>query len=554
MKKVLTLILALLAISGSIMGFTDTKTAKAEPSFLPLPEDYKYSGREWNEPSTVRIVDEQVLNSLVDHRADGKTQITYNGKTYIPKLETYNPADRIWQGLPSVVKVGKRIWVCWYTGGLQEPDPFNYTVMAYSDDGGKTFVEPYIVIDHPDLDGKNIMNVVPNLWVDPDGNMWLFYLQSYLWGIKFHNAGAADVKDMTWDEPRIIGSFKTNQPPTAIINQNGQEEWLFTSESQIGESHPEETRIYSSLDKGVTWTLKSRITSSAAAARKWPESQIVQTKSGKLILISRLEKGTVGGMEVAYSNDYGATWTPYQNNLDKPFIGPGSKAFILKLSSGNLLMVNHDTTSSRSAIKAYLSKDEGNTWPYSISIDKRDDVSYPSAFEVDGVIYIVWDKGRYIEKEIRLSVLTEEDIIAGQFISKVASSKNVVSKTGPYKDIVSIKENFDRTVTVKVGTPSSELKSKLPTALTVVDEDGEEYTLNGVWTSKGYKQDKAGYYLFEFEPDSMPLYLQDGRDILTVRIQLVENTAKPKKGCKSAAAAAIVSTLSLLFIAVIKNK
>jgi hypothetical protein len=95
--------------------------------------------------------------------------------------------------------------------------------------------------------------------------------------VKFINADAQDVKDMTWQEPRIIGSFKTNQPPVAIINQDGQEEWLFTSETRIGESHPGETRIYSSLDKGLTWIKKSSITSSANAARRWPESQIVQT-------------------------------------------------------------------------------------------------------------------------------------------------------------------------------------------------------------------------------------------------------------------------------------
>jgi hypothetical protein len=259
---------------------------------------------------------------------------------------------------------------------------------------------------------------------------------------------------------------------------------------------------------------------------------------------------------MAYSDDYGATWSVYQNNLDKPYIGPGSKFFICKLSSGNLLMVNHDTSSSRSDIRAYLSTDDGNTWPYSISIDKRDDVSYPSAYETDGNIYVVWDKGRYIEKEIRLSVMTEDDIKAGQYVSDVSIYKSIISKTGNYLDIVSVNNAFNRTITEKVGTTSSSIRAQLPTEIVVTDEQGIEHTLNGSWSSKGYKQDIAGYYIFEFIVDSMPLYLQDGKDILSIRVQLVkeDDNKQAKKGCKSSISTASFMVLTLLLFGFIKNK
>lgn len=215
--------------------------------------------------------------------------------------------------------------------------------------------------------------------------------------------------------------MKTNQPPTVITHADGSKEWIVASESQVGESHVDTTRLYGSKDKGATWTLKAKVKSGAATARRWPESQVVQVDDqGTLLLASRLEGGTVGGVEVAVSKDYGTTWSDYEYNLSKPFIGPGSKFFMLRLSSGNLLMLNHDTSSSRSKLKAYLSEDGGKTWPYSLSLDDRDDVSYPSAFEADGRIFAAWDKGRYIEKELRFSSFDEEDIKKAIFCPRTA--------------------------------------------------------------------------------------------------------------------------------------
>lgn len=531
---------------GVLMTEQTVNTVKAD-STAPLPEDYNYSGTEWNQPSTVRIVDSTILNSLVDSRANGSTEITYSGETFIPKRETYKPTDRTWQGLPSIVKVENRLWVCWYSGGRKEPDPFNYVIMAYSDDEGKNWVEPYIIIDHPDLNGKNIMNVVPNMFVDSDGNMWLFYLQSYLWGVKFTNAGAPNIIDMTWEEPKIFSTFKTNQPPTTIINADGEEEWLFTSESMVGESHTNSTWIYSSKDKGTTWTIRAKIESSASSARKWPESQIVQTKSGKLILASRLEKGIGGGVEVSYSDDYGITWTPYAINLEQPFIGPGSKFFMLKLSSGNLLMVNHDTTSSRSNMTAYLSVDEGQTWPYKISLDDRDDVSYPSAYEQNGKIYIVWDKGRYIQKELRLTILTEDDIKRGNYLSDIANKRLLISKPTEYQDIVSINNSFENEMTYTIGTTSAKIKEILPTTFNITSTDGTVYTITGIWSSKGYKEDIEGYYTLKFIPNSLPEKIEDGYDILNTRIELVSEEEEPisNRGCKSNI---LVSSIMSIFL------
>ena len=556
MNKKFKKIVAILCLSAIIGALGFSHGAPAENK-VHADE----TGTKWTDPATVKVVDDALLQTLIDPRADGQSKVTYSGETWTPKRETYNPADRRWQGLISNVKVGNRHWACFYTGGKKEPDPFNYIVLCYSDDDGKTWVDPYIIVDHADLNKSNIMLVVPNLFVDEEGDLWLTYLQSEFWGVRFHNAECENIKDLTWDEPIAFGPMKTNQPPTIITLENGTTEWMVASESQVGDSHVGTTKLWVTKDKGKTWTLKSQIQSSAATARRWPESQVVQAEGGKLILASRIEGGTVGGVEVSISKDYGKTWGAYQVNLDKPFIGPGSKFFMLRLSSGNLLIVNHDTSSSRSKIKAWLSEDGGETWPYSLMLDRRDDVSYPSAFEKDGVIYATWDKGRYIEKEFRFSSFTEEDIKKGYILSENQVVKGIISRPTQYLDVASVNGAFPSYIEKPVGTKSAEIRDTLPTEITVTDDNGNEHFLKGKWKSAGYKENVKGYYLLTFEVDSYPLYLSDGKDKLCIVVRLTdaqapENSSSSSNnngggeqtggGCKSAVGASFTSLFAIL--------
>ncbi len=560
MKRGIGLFLAAIGVAAAIGG--------AMPRSVQFASAKSVSpGKAWTDAAEIKVVNDELLDTIIDKRADGKSKVSYSGASWTAKRETYNPLDRQWQGLASVAAVGNRIWACFYTGGLKEPDPFNYIVMAYSDDGGRSWVDPYLVIDHADVDSLNIFTVVPNLFVDEDGDLWLTYIQSQFWGIRFDNAECENIKDLTWDDPKVFGDMKTNQPPTIITLEDGRKEWMIASEGRVGESHTDTTFIYTSNNKGTSWTVKGKVKSSAATARKWPESQVMQINdNGGLLLASRLEKGTVGGVEISRSDDYGVTWSSYEYNLSKPFIGPGSKFFMMRLSSGNLLMVNHDTSSSRSKIKAYLSEDGGETWPYSLWLDERDDVSYPSAFEQDGRIYAVWDKGRYIEKEIRFSAFTEEDIKKGYILSEGSVKRSIVTRPTQYRDVADNKGAFPYYIEKSVGTPSASIREKLPQTFTVQDEDGKEYTLEGKWSSSGYKQDKAGYYCLKFEPESMPQYLSDGADKLNIIVRLVEiggqtssegsetESGKRENGCGSSTAGVGTGVGMAILVAALAKK
>lgn len=480
----------------------------------------------WMEPATVTKVTERTLSTLIDPRADGTTEMSerINGvvRDYIPQRETYHPDDRQWQGLPSIVKVGDRLWAAWYSGGTGEPRQFNYVIIAYSDDEGTSWVDPFIVVDHEDPDQEGVTLVVPNLFVDHNGNLCLIWIQYHTWILRFHDAGASDIDDVTWDEPEIYTSSKIHKPPTVFIDEDGSEGLILASEAEAGDTHIGTTRFYVSKDYGDTWVLRSSLASSSANNRLYPESQVAQTEDGSLIVMSRLEKGSAGGIEMARSDDYGLTWTPYRNNLQQPFIGPGSKFHIMGLESGNLLIINHNTTSSREGLVAYLSTDGGETFPYRLPIDLRTDVTYPYAYEIDGMIYATWDKGRFLEKEIRFALFTEADVIEGDYQSESAIELGIVSKLNEeFKEIVSVQDAFSHELSYPVGTPSADIRAGLPETIVVTDNDGVEHTLTGTWKNPGYYQDVLGTYRFYFDT-SLPLNVDDTYDLLSIDVQLIE--------------------------------
>ena len=97
--------------------------------------------------------------------------------------EKYFPENRKWCGVPSVEKTGKRLWSAWFSGGKYEPSIDNYAVIAYSDDGGERWIDPYMIIENNTEEGYRIFD--PQLWLDPNGKLWLFWVQdTYAEGTK----------------------------------------------------------------------------------------------------------------------------------------------------------------------------------------------------------------------------------------------------------------------------------------------------------------------------------------------------------------------------------
>lgn len=90
----------------------------------------------------------------------------------------------------------------------------------------------------------------------------------------------------------------------------------------------------------------------------------------------------------------------------------------------------------RSHLTAMLSEDDGETWPYTLLLDERNEVSYPDAKEADnGYIYVTYDWERVTQREILMARFTEDDILRGKILSPEGKLRVLVNKALGQPDI-----------------------------------------------------------------------------------------------------------------------
>jgi hypothetical protein len=354
-------------------------------------------------------------------------------------------------------------------------------------------------------------------------------------------------------QPRLLGDgVKLNK---MTVLDNG--EWLFFTAS----STPTAITVWASTDSGTTWSVRSLMSGNGYRVT---EPMAVQLADGKLMLMTRIEKvdGVLmgGGIGYAISEDNGKTWSDYQADLQKPLRGPSSRFALVKLQSGNLLFVNNGSETGRTKMTAYLSTDNGQSWQYSCLLDERTEVSYPCvAQDKDGNIYVTYDKGRYIEKEIRITKFTEQDIMGGKITSANSIVRIAVSVLGDQKDIESVSTPFNKSIEVEQGTLLSTARKDLPTTVRVKDKDGNEYTLSGKWSTEDYDAEKAGNYtlIFSATTDMLRYKLFDAHNLLQVTVTVKGNGSGANAGCNgtlSVGVSAVSVLLAGAIMTTIKNK
>lgn len=365
----------------------------------------------------------------------------------------YQDTFRRWQGIPSVEVSGKgRIFVNFYAGQEAEVGG-NFLVLCTSDDGGHTFRSGRTVVIHPDPECR-IYD--PCLWIAPDGALWMTYNQargfndcrSGVWVIICHDP---DAEKLQWTEPRrIANGIMMNKP---LVTQKG--EWLFPCAIWRDEcgAYPTERHgleeeqfpnVYVSSDGGKTITLRGH---ADVPNRSFDEHMLVEKKDGNLWMLVR----TFDGIGESYSADEGRTWSEgKKSHID----GPCSRFHIRRLKSGRLLLINHlnfreridlddimnqgnvKRWRGRSHLTAMLSEDDGQTWPYSLLLDERNEVAYPDAKEAeDGYIYVTYDWERVKEREILMAKFTETDILKGRIESEDGRLGIVVNKASGQPDV-----------------------------------------------------------------------------------------------------------------------
>ncbi len=254
----------------------------------------------------------------------------------------------------------------------------------------------------------------PVIWQAPDGKVWLFYNNQYgdTWSNARVKAKISEDGAKTWSDAFILameeGSMVRGQP---IVLNNG--DYLLPLYNETGEDRQlvgDDTTSYFLRYNPETkeWTETNRIKSPTGNL----QAQVVQITDDYLFCFLRrgggYEPTDEGWMLRASSSDGGYTWTDAEPT-DIP--NPNSALELIKLRSGNLLLVYNDNMNARTPLKVAISTDNGETWPYRRVIAGGDNTyAYPYAIQGDDdKIYLIYTTNR--RTTIMMAVFEEAAIL-----------------------------------------------------------------------------------------------------------------------------------------------
>lgn len=390
-------------------------------------------------------------------------------------LGKFDSRHRVWQGIPGIARTKKgRTFISFYSGETSETYG-NYAVLLKSDTN-TDFGEPIVAIKK---EGE-FRCFDPVLWIDPLNRLWFFW--NMMPGEEVYAAICEnpDADELIWGEEFYIGRGVMMNKPTVLSSG----EWLFpiaiwkadlSSDCRKGGLKADEkagSYVYKSSDNGKTFVCMGM---ADIRNRSFDEHMVLELTNGVLKMYVR----TNYGIGVSHSYDRGKTWSTGE---DSKLGGPCSRFFIRRLKSGRILLINHINFKGRNNLTALLSEDDAKTFPYSLMLDERNNVSYPDAVECeDGYIYITYDRERgsfkhslreaySAAREILTAKISEEDILSGKLVSKEGFLKNVVCKLNklapelpdPYEENILDIEAFAERVIDECENPLDKVFAKYP--------------------------------------------------------------------------------------------
>jgi predicted neuraminidase len=136
-------------------------------------------------------------------------------------------------------------------------------------------------------------------------------------------------------------------------------------------------------DGGETWRASDPIVSLGGV-----QPSLVRRKDGTIVAFMRDNGPPPQRAIVAESRDDGVGWS---QGVDSDIPNPGSSLEAVALRDGSWLMVLNDTENGRARLSAWLSIDEGRSWPHRRAIEDTPggSYSYPSVIQTaDGLVHV----------------------------------------------------------------------------------------------------------------------------------------------------------------------
>jgi len=197
----------------------------------------------------------------------------------------YADSVRMFQGIPGIERAANgRLWATWYGGGQGE-DRHNYILLATSQDDGRTWSPPKLVLD-PDGDGP-VRAFDPCLWHDPQGRLWLSWAQRggstpELFAMHTEQSGEENPQ---WSRPQwICDGIMMNKP---TVSADGR--WLLPVAMWKTDGS---ARVVASTDRGDTWSLIGAANVPRPQDRNCDEPMIVERRDGSLWMLIRTGYGS----------------------------------------------------------------------------------------------------------------------------------------------------------------------------------------------------------------------------------------------------------------------
>ncbi len=326
---------------------------------------------------------------------------------------------------------------CWFHGSGERKSDDVQIMGARKRKGHNRWSEPFQMADSQDLPDCN-----PVLFIDPRGTLWLFWIavQNNEWGgslLKFrtsnnYNGDGAPVwdwQDVIHCRPTRIEEIysdviaKVEEKYAEVLKENdrlrsGIDELKIAAKDKLSQRLGWMTRVHPIMtsDARIMLGLYSDVFNCSLAAftedwgKTWQFSEpivsvdlgniqptFLKRKDGTIVAFMR-DNGFPKRIRKAESQDGGLTWSVVES-MDIP--NPGSSVDAVVLKNGNWVLICNDTVQGRHILSAYLSEDEGKSWPVSRRLEDfppdAGSGAYPSVIQADdGTIHCTYS---FVTKE-----------------------------------------------------------------------------------------------------------------------------------------------------------